>query len=72
MTPRRKILAAILVGIGALVYGISPIDVIPELFTGPLGLTDDLAVIAGAGFAIWKLLTGAGPQQGQQQPPEAP
>ena len=62
MTPRRKIVAAILVGIGALVYGLSPIDIIPELFTGPLGLTDDLAVIAGAGFAIWKLLTGSGPQ----------
>ncbi|MEQ1736273.1 MAG: DUF1232 domain-containing protein [Rhodoglobus sp.] len=67
MTPRRKVIAAILVGIGALVYGLSPIDIIPELFTGPLGLTDDLAVIAGAGFAIWKLLTGAGPQGKQPE-----
>ena len=44
--------------IGALVYGVSPIDVIPELLTGPLGFADDLAVLAGAGFAIYKLLTG--------------
>lgn len=60
MTPRRKTIAAVLVGIGALVYGISPIDVIPELFTGPLGLTDDLAVVVGAGIAMWKLLRGRG------------
>ena len=28
----------------AVVYAISPIDVIPELVLGPLGLTDDLGV----------------------------
>jgi uncharacterized membrane protein YkvA (DUF1232 family) len=60
MTRNRRIIAAVLVGIGALVYGISPIDIIPELLAGPFGLADDLAVFAGAGFAIWKLLTGRG------------
>ncbi len=58
MTRSRRIIAAVLVGIGALVYGISPVDIIPELLAGPFGLADDLAVFAGAGFAIWKLLTG--------------
>ncbi len=60
MTRSRRIIAAVLVGIGALVYGISPVDIIPELLAGPFGLADDLAVFAGAGFAIWKLLTGRG------------
>jgi uncharacterized membrane protein YkvA (DUF1232 family) len=58
MSRRRRILAAVLVAIGALVYGASPIDVIPELLTGPLGLADDFAVLAGAGFGIWKILSG--------------
>ena len=58
MNRRRKNIAAVIVAVGALVYGLSPIDVIPELLTGPLGLTDDLAVFVGAGVAIWKLLNG--------------
>jgi len=58
MTPRRRILAAVLVGIGAIVYGISPIDIIPELLTGPIGLIDDGAVWVGAALGIWKLLSG--------------
>jgi len=64
MSNGRRILAAVLVGIGALVYGISPVDIIPELIAGPFGFADDLAVFAGAGFAIWKLLTGRGPATG--------
>lgn len=61
MTNGRRILAAVLVGVGALVYGISPVDIIPELIAGPFGFADDLAVLAGAGFAIYKLLTGKNP-----------
>lgn len=30
----------------AIVYVVMPVDVIPELVTGPLGLTDDAAAIA--------------------------
>lgn len=55
---RRRVISAVLVAVGALVYGVSPVDVIPELLTGPLGLADDLAVFVGAGFAVWKLLSG--------------
>ena len=72
MTNGRRVAAAILVAVGALVYGVSPIDVIPELLTGPLGFADDLAVLAGAGFAIWKLLSGRGPAAGPGTPTPPP
>ena len=78
MNRSRAILSSVLVALGALAYGISPIDIIPELLTGPLGLADDLAVWVGAGFAIYKLLTGkdagpptpppAGPPQATAEP----
>lgn len=68
MSRRRRLLAAALVAAAALVYGISPIDIIPELLTGPFGLADDLAVFAGAGLAIWKLLTGRDPRSGDVGP----
>ncbi len=58
MTSRRRIIAAVLVALGAIAYGVSPIDVIPELLTGPFGFIDDAGVLVGAGLAIWKLLTG--------------
>ena len=69
MTPRRKILAAVLVGLGALAYGISPIDIIPELLTGPIGLIDDAAVWGAAALGIVKLLKGRNP--GPTAPPAA-
>ncbi len=71
MTNGRRILAAVLVGIGALVYGISPIDVIPELIAGPFGFIDDLGVLGVAGFAIYKLLTGRSPGGSTTPPPAA-
>jgi uncharacterized membrane protein YkvA (DUF1232 family) len=58
VTSRRRVIAAVLVALGAIAYGISPIDVIPELLTGPFGFIDDAGVLVGAGLAIWKLLTG--------------
>lgn len=58
MTNRRRVIAAVLVALGAIAYGISPIDVIPELLVGPFGFLDDAGVMVGAGLAIWKLLTG--------------
>jgi uncharacterized membrane protein YkvA (DUF1232 family) len=69
MTPGRKKLAAVLVALGALAYGLSPIDIIPELLTGPLGLVDDLGIVVGAGLAIYKLLTGRDPKAGGAVPP---
>jgi uncharacterized membrane protein YkvA (DUF1232 family) len=61
MSNRRRVIAAILVGIAAVVYGISPLDLAPEAILGPLGLLDDLGIFAGAGIAIWKLLSGRKP-----------
>ena len=72
MNRGRAILSSVLVALGALAYGISPIDVIPELLTGPLGLTDDLAVLVGAGFAIWKLMSGSKPDPGPAPPNAGP
>ena len=71
MSRGRQITAAVLIGLAAIVYGLSPFDIVPELFTGPLGLADDLAVFVGAGLAIWKLLAGGKPNPGTQ-PPSAP
>jgi uncharacterized membrane protein YkvA (DUF1232 family) len=65
MSNRRRTVAAVLVAIGAIVYGISPIDVIPELLTGPIGFTDDIAVLVGAGIGIYKLLSGRSPKGGR-------
>jgi uncharacterized membrane protein YkvA (DUF1232 family) len=69
MNPRRKIVAAVLVGVAAIIYGISPIDIIPELLTGPVGLIDDGAVWIGAALGIWKLLSG---RKGDGTSPTAP
>lgn len=72
MSRGRQIAAAVLVALGALVYGISPVDVVPELLTGPFGFADDLAVLVGAGFAIWKLLSGGKPNPGTTPPGPPP
>lgn len=74
MSPRRRALAAVLVAVGAIIYGVSPVDVIPELLTGPLGLADDFAVLIGAGVGIYKLLSGRrspGTDTGNVTPPPA-
>lgn len=72
MSRGRAILSAVLVALGAIAYGVSPIDVIPELLAGPLGFGDDLAVLAGAGFAIWKLLSGHDPRRSDSGPGPQP
>ncbi len=71
MSRGRAIFSAVLVALGAIAYGASPIDIIPELLVGPFGLADDLAVWVGAGFAIWKLLSGSRPATGGAPPPGA-
>lgn len=44
---KKKVVASVLMGLGALAYGISPVDFLPDLL-GPLGLADDAAVIGAA------------------------
>ncbi|MEM7342236.1 MAG: DUF1232 domain-containing protein [Actinomycetota bacterium] len=43
--PPAKIILAVA---GAVVYILSPIDIAPEIFLGPLGLVDDAGVLAAA------------------------
>lgn len=56
MSKGRRILTAALVAAGALVYGVSPVDVIPEFLFGPLGLGDDVVVLVTAALGIWRIL----------------
>lgn len=55
---KKKVVASVLVGLGALAYGISPVDFLPDLL-GPLGLADDAAVITAAVVVITKWVSGA-------------
>lgn len=41
---------------GALVYLVSPVDVIPEFPLGPIGLIDDLGVLGAAGMFVYRLI----------------
>ena len=50
------ILKAVLIGGAALLYGASPIDLVPELLAGPLGFGDDALVLIAAGVAIYRIL----------------
>lgn len=58
MKKDRSTLKAVLIGLGALLYGASPIDLIPELLAGPLGFGDDALVLIAAGVAIYRILKG--------------
>lgn len=49
------IVKAIIVGALALLYGASPIDVIPDVLV-PFGFGDDAVVLVGAAIAIWRIL----------------
>lgn len=53
-----SVLKSVLIGAGALLYGVSPIDIIPEVLAGPLGFGDDAIVLVTAGVAIWRILRG--------------
>lgn len=64
-------LKAVLVGAGALLYGASPIDIIPEILAGPLGFGDDALVLVAAGIAIWRILRGR-QVRGATPPPAGP
>ena len=42
---------------GALVYLASPIDVLPEVMLGPIGLLDDAGAATAAAVFVYKLVT---------------
>ena len=58
-------LKAVLIALGALLYGASPIDLIPEILAGPLGFGDDALVLIAAGVAIFRILKGRATRQQQ-------
>jgi len=41
---------------GALVYLVSPVDVLPEVPLGPIGLIDDLGVVGAVGVFVYRLV----------------
>ena len=51
--PPRGLIAMI----GALVYLASPVDVLPEVMLGPLGLLDDAGAVTAAAVFVYKLVT---------------
>ena len=68
---QRPVLVSVLIGIGALLYGASPIDLVPEILAGPLGFGDDALVLVAAGVAIWRILSNRrkGEPPSTEQPP---
>lgn len=55
---KRKVAGAVLVAAAGLLYGASPIDLIPDVLL-PLGFGDDAIAMIGAAIGAWKLLSGA-------------
>lgn len=51
--PPRGLIAMI----GALVYLASPVDVLPEVMLGPIGLLDDAGAITAGAVFVYKLIT---------------
>ena len=64
-----SVLKSVLIGAGALLYGASPIDIIPEFFAGPLGFGDDAVVLIAAAVAIWRILRGRAQRRADGTPP---
>lgn len=50
--PPRGLIAMI----GSLVYLASPVDVLPEVLLGPLGLLDDAGAVTAAAVFVYKLV----------------
>lgn len=70
---KHPVVVSVLVAVGALLYGASPVDLIPEILAGPLGFGDDAVVLVAAGVAIWRIL--ANRRKGEpplRQPPADP
>lgn len=66
----RPRLTAALTALAAIIYGASPIDVIPDVFF-PFGYADDVAVLITAGVVIYRVLrkrsVGRGDGRGDQR-----
>ena len=58
MSNRARKIAAVVVGVIAIIYTVSPLDFIPDWITGPLGFVDDGVLDLGAIISIVALLAG--------------
>ncbi len=47
---------ALVAMIAAAIYLVSPIDVLPEVLLGPVGLLDDAGVVTGTAIFVYKLI----------------
>ena len=54
--PPRGVVAMV----AALGYLVLPVDVVPEIVLGPLGLVDDAGVLAVVGVWVWRLAKARG------------
>lgn len=55
---KKKAIGAVATGVVALIWGASPVDIIPDVL-GPIGFADDAAVLVAAAAIIWRLLSKA-------------
>ena len=58
MSNRARKIAAVVIGVIAVIYTVSPLDFIPDWVTGPLGFVDDGVLDVWAIIAMVTLLTG--------------
>ena len=60
----------------ALLYILSPFDLVPEIVAGPLGLTDDVAAAGILGMTLWRARKAArdeaNPPTVAEGPPQKP
>jgi uncharacterized membrane protein YkvA (DUF1232 family) len=52
----RMPLRGIAAMIGGLVYLVSPVDALPEVVLGPVGLIDDVGVVGAVGIFVYRLI----------------
>ncbi|MGF1646516.1 MAG: YkvA family protein [Kineosporiaceae bacterium] len=68
-TRYRRLLPSALALVGALLYGVSPIDLVPEALVGPLGVLDDVGVLGAAlAFFITQVRRKRAPDPGSDDP----
>lgn len=65
------ILKSILVAVIALIYGASPIDVIPDVLV-PFGFADDAVVLVGAVLVIWRIIKARNARKAAEAQPPTP
>jgi uncharacterized membrane protein YkvA (DUF1232 family) len=52
----RVPLRGIIAMVGALIYLVSPVDVLPEAVLGPFGLLDDAGVVTAVGVFVYRMI----------------